>query len=139
MIEHVIADKLLKDEKVQKYCGNSVFAVYTQDGTHTRYLTVTESDKPVGDDVVYEFDLTVEIYDYDKDKRKVINLSQHLKKLLHRADDLIDPNGIYTNIRLFYAGRNHTMENDSTLSRMFLSFTARATEEETNETNEITD
>jgi hypothetical protein len=130
MIEHVIADVLLNDPKVKAYCGGDVHALSSPDGTRCPYIVITETDDPVGDDVVNEFDITVEIYDYDKDKRKVIALSQHIKKILHRAEDLKDPNGLYSNIRLYYQGRNHTKESDSTLSMMLISFKARATEEE---------
>jgi hypothetical protein len=128
-IEHVIIEVLLSDPKVKDYCGSDVFMVSAPSETKRPYITIVETDKPAGDDIVNEFEITIEMYDNDKDKSKAIALSQHLKQILHRAKGLEDKNGAYSNIRLYFQERGHIEESDNTLPRMFITFSARAIEE----------
>jgi hypothetical protein len=126
MIEHAITDRLLANDTVKGYCNGNVWATYAPDGTECPYIVITESDAPVGDDVINTFDIMISIYDYAPDKRPLKDISASIEYLLdcETFDDIR-----YGNIRVRFGGREHIKENESTLSRMFMQFTARATKE----------
>ena len=126
MIEHVIADRLLANAVVSTYCGGNVWATYAPDGTPCPYIVITESDAPVGDDAINTFDIMIGIYDYTADKRPLKAISLLIEDLL--AYEVFEDKN-FGNIRVRFGGREHIKENESTLSRMYMQFTARATKE----------
>jgi len=125
MIEHIIGDKIMSDPIIQEYCGDNVFLISAPDGTGCPYIVIKDSVTRHEDDVITMFNISINIYEYNVDKRP-------LQKVMHRIEDLLneetfeDENGIYSNVRVWFDSSDHIEGDDPDLSYMFMSFSARA-------------
>jgi len=127
MIESVIIDQLLANEAIHCYTKGNIFILTAPEGTPTPYLIVNAEDSNSSSDlVIAQFDVIINIYDSNEDKKQQREISEEVRKLLNYT--LLDGDG-YSAIRLFFRGRSLVREPESTLSRSLLTFDARACDE----------
>ena len=124
MIEHVIVDKIAANDAIREYCKGNIFTTSVPNGTYTPYIVVSASDN-INEDVIAEFDVTIDIYDLNEDKRALRKVSRSIKNILHRS---IFDDEYYGNIRVWFKDRQVIRESESTLSRINMSFNVRASE-----------
>jgi hypothetical protein len=127
MIEHVIASRLLADAQVKAYCNDRVFAVFAPDGTKCPYIVIEESDAIESDDVIATFEVMISVYDFNTNKRPLLKVGKRIKDLLH-WETFEDSDGNYSVIRVWFEDRAHIKDADTTLSHLFIRFSARACE-----------
>jgi len=127
MIAPVISDILAADAAISEYCTG----VYTDNapiGAKCPYIVVAADDSMEIDDVVAIFEIRVDVYDYEEDKRPMRRASKRIKDLLNFW--VFDGGGSgYMRLRVWFRGREVFLESDSTLGRVHLRFDARAIEE----------
>jgi hypothetical protein len=124
MIESLIIDKLLANKAIQTYTNGNIFILTAPEGTPTPYLIVNAEDSNSSSDlVIAQFDVIINIYDSNEDKKQQREISEEVRKLLNYT--LLDGDG-YSAIRLFFRGRSLIREPESTLSRILETFDARA-------------
>jgi len=133
MIEHILIDRLKTDEELVKYCNDNVFAVSAPDGVKCPYIVVKDNMIRHGDDIIMMFNISINIYDYDTDKRKVLSAIPKIKNLLN-CETLEDSNNIYRNIRIRFNTSSSTDSNnqfgsDPNLTIVNMDFSARAIED----------
>jgi len=128
MIENILINHLKIDPQLVKYVKDNIFAISAPDGTHTPYIIVKDSATSETADIITSFNISVDIYDYNTDKRKIISASQRIKNLLNWETGLEDPNGIYSSIRVWHDSTNIVDGDDPNLTISSLSFSARACE-----------
>ena len=138
MIEQTIRTKLLTVTTISDYVkklvpGTSpaeyvydVFRISAPEGTTTPYIVINADDNPSPSDVLAVFDIDIDIYDYNENRANIRTVSQAIKNALHY--EILTDVGDYETIRTYFAGRTTIKENDSTLVRVNMSFTGRATE-----------
>jgi hypothetical protein len=127
MIEHIITDRLLPDTLIHGYCAGRIFAINAPDGTHCPYIAIKDKITRNEDDVIAMFDISINIYDYDTDKRPMQAVVQRIKDLLNE-EMFEDENGIYSNIRVWFNSAEAIEGDDPNLIYMYLSLSARAAE-----------
>jgi len=125
MIESLIIDALLSDESVKSYTNGNIFISTAPEGTPTPYIVVSAEDEADGL-LIAVFDVTINIYDVNEDKRPQREISEKIRMILNYT--LLEGDG-YSSIRLFYQGRSLIREPESTLSRVMMQFDGRACDE----------
>lgn len=127
MIAPLIADALNADAAIAEYTTG----VYTDNapiGAKCPYVVITAEDSMEEDDVVAIFDVEIDIYDYDEDKRPMRRVSKRIKDLLNFR--MFDGKEFdYLAIRVWFRDRQVYLESDSTLGRVHMRFNARAIED----------
>jgi len=128
MIEHIIGDKIMSDTIIQNYCGDRIFPISAPDGTECPYIVVKDKANNLEDDIIKIFSISINIYDYNLDKRPLQAVAQKIEDLLNQVT-LEDPNGVYSNVRIWSNESEPIDEDDPNLTSMFMSFSARACKE----------
>jgi len=126
MIESVLIDQLLSNEAIQDYTKGNIFILTAPEGTPTPYIIVNAEDEATDGLIISRFDVIINIYDSNEDKKQTREISEEVRKLLNYT--LLDGDG-YSAIRLFFRGRSLIREPESTLSRVLMTFDARACDE----------
>jgi hypothetical protein len=124
MIESLIIEKLLANNAIQGYTNGNIFISTAPEGTPTPYIIVNADESNSSNDlVIAQFDVIINIYDFNENKRPTREISEEIRQLLNYT--LLDGDG-YSAIRLFFRGRSLIREPESTLSRVLMTFDARA-------------
>lgn len=121
MIESLIIDRLLGDVAIQAYVGKKVYISSAPEGTTTPYIVVSVEDG-LDDLAIATFDVVINIYDVNEDKRPQREASKTVHQLLNYT--LLGGDG-YSSVRLFFRGRSLVREDESTLSRVLMTFDGR--------------
>jgi hypothetical protein len=126
MIVPAIVAVLSKDTFISEYCGGRIFTDSAPVGTPCPYVVASAEDSKEEDDVIAVFELEVNIYDYDEDKRRTYEAARRVVSAL--SYETFKAVGEYSWLRVWFRGRHVFRESDTTLSRIAITFDARAIE-----------
>jgi hypothetical protein len=127
MIAPVISDILAADAAISAYCTG----VYTDNapiGAACPYIVVAADDSTETDDVIAVFEIRIDVYDYEENKRPMHRISKRIKDILNFGVFEAEGSG-YSRVRVWFENRQVFLESDSTLGRVHLRFGARALED----------
>jgi len=127
MIESLIIDRLNENPAIQGFFNGSLFIVDAPEGTVCPYLVVKADETTEPSDTIRIFDVELNIYDYNQDKRPVRAIVKAVEKSLNNTMLLGDG---YNNVRLVLGSNTTIREPEAEpLTRVMLQFNARACED----------